>query len=166
MKWFQGNYDIDSCAESWINSMAVHTGHGCRLEYSMECGLGQWEERLSRHHHDQGSARAYRLLCRIPEGVIPEIRGVQHARDTIHRLLPREVSDDPTIANLGWISYKRTSEEPKVDWEQRRHRIGQARSFRSKEDPWAHNSLRMVHCLEGHHQVSQEHAYFWPIYRG
>lgn len=125
------NYDIDSCAESWVHFMAVHTGHGGRLEHSMECGLGQWEERLPRHNHDQGSARTYRVLCRIIKGVFPENRGVKHVRDTIHRLLPREVSDDPTIANLGREPYKRTRKEFQVDREQRWDRIGEARSFHS-----------------------------------
>jgi len=80
--------------------MAVHTGHGGRLEHSVECGLGQREERLPRYNHDQRSPRASRILCRISQGVFPENGGVQHVRDTIHRLLSREVSDDPTISNF------------------------------------------------------------------
>ena len=165
MKGRHENCDIDSSAESWIHSMAVHTGHGGRVECSVECGLGQREERLPGHHHNQGSARADRFLCRIPQGVFPANGGVQLVRGTFYRLLSREVSDDPTIANLGWVPDKRPPEEPKVDWEQRRDRIGEVRSFSASENPWAHNSIRMVHCLKGHHQVSQKHADFWPIYR-
>ncbi len=145
--------------------MVVHTGHGGWVECSVECGLGQREERLPRHYHDQGSARVDRILCRIPQGVFPENGGVQHVRDTFYRLLSRKVSDDPTIANLGWVSDKRTPEEPTIDWEQRWDRIGEVRSFRTLEDPWAHNSIRMVYCLEGHHQVSQKHADLWLINR-